>query len=86
MLGCPATDENGATVRESLILAATAACAVVTLVAIRDGALDAAAAIVLVGALLLFVRAAFRLVDEAERRDEERATRRSSRTHRTPPG
>jgi hypothetical protein len=30
---------------------------------------------VLVAALLLFVRAAFRLVDDVERRDEERVTR-----------
>jgi hypothetical protein len=62
-------------VRQRLILATTASCALVTLVAIHNGAFDVGAAVVLVGALLLFVRAAFRLVDEVERRDEERAAR-----------
>jgi hypothetical protein len=57
--------------RERVILATAAALAVVALVAIRNGALDAAAAIVLVVALLLFVRAVFRLLDEAERQDED---------------
>lgn len=40
------------------------------------GALDAVAAGVLVLALLLFVTAAFRLVDEIERRQEEPSARR----------
>jgi hypothetical protein len=61
-------------VRQRLILATTASCALVMLVAIHNGAFDAGAAVVLVGALLLFVRAAFRLVDDVER-DEERAAR-----------
>ena len=60
--------------RQRLILATTASCALVMLVAIHNGAFDAGAAVVLVGALLLFVRAAFRLVDDVER-DEERAAR-----------
>ena len=58
---------------QRLILATTASCALVMLLAIHNGAFDAGAAVVLVGALLLFVRAAFRLVDDVERRDEERA-------------
>jgi heme O synthase-like polyprenyltransferase len=57
--------------RERVILATTAALALVALAAIRNGALDVAAAVVLVVALLLFVRAAFRLVDQIERRDED---------------
>lgn len=60
--------------RERLILAIAAAGALLALVAIRDGALDAAAAVVLVGSLLLFVRAAFRLVDEPDPGDEEPPT------------
>jgi hypothetical protein len=66
---------EGSDVRQRLILAATASCALVMLVAIHNGAFDAGAAVVLVAALLLFVRAAFRLVDDVERRDEERADR-----------
>jgi hypothetical protein len=62
--------------RERVILATTAALALVALAAIRNGALDVAAAVVLVVALLLFVRAAFRLVDQIERRDEDTAGRR----------
>ena len=61
--------------RQRLILATTASCALVMLVAIHNGAFDAGAAAVLVAALLLFVRAAFRLVDDVERRDEERTAR-----------
>ena len=72
-LGNP--DQEGERVRERLILASTASCALVMLVAIHNGAFDTGAAVVLVGALLLFVRAAFRLVDDVERRDEERAAR-----------
>jgi hypothetical protein len=60
---------------QRLILAATASCALVMLVAIHDGAFDAGAAAVLVAALLLFVRAAFRLVDDVERQNEDRAAR-----------
>jgi len=61
--------------RERVILATAAALALVALAAIRNGALDAAAAVVLVLSLLLLVRAAFRLVDEIERREEEAAGR-----------
>ena len=50
-----------------------AACTVATLAAIARGGIGAGAAVVVVAALLLFVRVAFRLVDEAERREEERA-------------
>jgi hypothetical protein len=66
---------EGSDVRQRLILATTASCALVMLIAIHNGAFDAGAAVVLVAALLLFVRAAFRLVDDVERRDEERAAR-----------
>jgi hypothetical protein len=63
-------------VRERLLLVAVASCAVVALAATRNGAIDAAAGAVLVGALLLFVRAAFRLLDEldptAANTDEDR--------------
>jgi hypothetical protein len=62
--------------RERTILATAAALALVALAAIRNGALDAAAAVVLVLSLLLFVRAAFRLVDEIERREEQSAGQR----------
>jgi hypothetical protein len=62
-------------VRQRLILATTASCALVMLIAIHNGAFDVAAAAVLVAALLLFVRAAFRLVEDVELRDEERAAR-----------
>ena len=61
--------------RERVILATAAALALIALAAIRNGALDAAAAVVLVLSLLLLVRAAFRLVDEIERREEEAAGR-----------
>ena len=71
--GHPDHEANG--LRQRLILAMTASCALVMLLAIHDGAFDAGAAVVLVGALLLFVRAAFRLVDDVEQRDEERAAR-----------
>jgi hypothetical protein len=39
------------------------------------GAFDAGAVVILVGALILFVRAAFRLIDEVEPRDDVRAAR-----------
>lgn len=74
MLGPSAIRTGKEDVRQRLILATTASCALVMLVAIHNGAFDAGAAVVLVGALLLFVRAAFRLVDDVER-DEERAAR-----------
>jgi hypothetical protein len=55
------------------ILVATTACTIATVVAIARGGIGAGAAVVVVAALLLFVRVAFRLVDDAERREEERA-------------
>jgi preprotein translocase subunit SecY len=61
---------------ERIILAAAIALSLVALAAILGGALDAVAAGVLVLALLLFVTAAFRLVDEIERRQEEPSARR----------
>jgi hypothetical protein len=48
------------------MLVAVAACAVVALAATRNGAIDVAAGSVLVVALLLFVRAAFRLLDDLD--------------------
>jgi hypothetical protein len=47
----------------------------VVLAAGPNGALGAGAAVVLVAALLMFIRSAFRLLDELERRDEDVATR-----------
>jgi hypothetical protein len=67
---------------QRLILAATASCALVMLIAIHDGAFDAGAAAVLVAALLLFVRAAFRLVDDVERQNEDLAARTQSKRRR----
>jgi hypothetical protein len=55
------------------ILIAATACAIAVAVAIARGGLSDGAAVVLVPALLLFVRAAFRLVDDVERHEEERA-------------
>ena len=60
---------------ERIILAAAIALSLVALAAILGGALDAVAAGVLVLALLLFVTAAFRLVDDIERRQEEPSAR-----------
>ena len=62
---CP---KRGDAVRERLIVGAAAAGALVTLLAIPNAALDAAAVALLVIALALIVRAAFRLVDEPEER------------------
>ena len=75
MLAASAIGSEGNVVRQQLILATTTSCALVMLVAIHNGAFDAGAAVILVGAMILFVRAAFRLVDEVERRDDERAAR-----------
>jgi hypothetical protein len=61
--------------RERLILVTTASCALVTLLAIRNGVLDAGAAAVLVASLLMFVRAAFRIVEEIDQRDDEPPSR-----------
>jgi len=57
------------------VIAATI-CAVLIAVAIARGGLGAGSAVAIVALLLLFVRAAFRLVDDAERREEERGARR----------
>jgi ACR3 family arsenite efflux pump ArsB len=64
---------DAGTVQHRRILVAAAACTVATAVAIDRGGIGAGAAVVVVVALLVFVRVAFRLVDEAERREEERA-------------
>ena len=45
-------------------------------VAIARGGFESGGAVALVAVLLVFVRIAFRLVDEAERREEERGARR----------
>jgi hypothetical protein len=60
------------TVGYARIPVAAAGFAVVALVAIARGGIGAGATVGAVAALLLFVRVAFRLVDEAERREEER--------------
>jgi hypothetical protein len=60
-------------VAHARILIAATACAIAVAVAIARGGLGDGAAVVLVPALLLFVRAAFRLVDDVERHEEERA-------------
>jgi membrane protein implicated in regulation of membrane protease activity len=56
--------------RQRIVLAIAGAVALGALAAILGGALDSVAAVVLVLALLLFVHAAFRSMDEAERREE----------------
>ena len=66
-------DVDADRVHRRRILVAAAACTIATLAAIARGGIGAGAAVVVVAALLLFVRVAFRLVDEAERREEERA-------------
>jgi len=58
------------------IVYAGTACAVLIAVAIARGGLESGGAVALVALLLLFVRVAFRMVDEAERREEERGARR----------
>jgi Ni,Fe-hydrogenase III small subunit len=58
------------------ILIAATACVVATAVAIDRGGIGGAATVIVVVALLVFVRVAFRLVDAAEQREEDRARRR----------
>jgi hypothetical protein len=58
------------------ILIAVAACVVATSVAVARGGVGGGVAALVVVALLVFVRLAFRLVDAAERREEDRAGRR----------
>jgi hypothetical protein len=55
------------------ILIAVVACVVATSVAVARGGVGGGAAAIVVVALLVFVRVAFRLVDAAERREEDRA-------------
>ena len=57
------------------ILIAGAACVAATAAAVARGGLGGGATAALVVALLVFVRVAFRLVDSAERREEDRAGR-----------
>jgi hypothetical protein len=56
-------------------LIATGACVVVTAAAIARGGIGGGATVGVVVFLLVFVRVAFRLVDAAERREEDRAGR-----------
>jgi hypothetical protein len=67
--------DAGAVNQRRIVFAATA-CAVLIAVAIARGGLESAGAVAGVALLLLFVRVAFRLLDEAERREEERGARR----------
>jgi preprotein translocase subunit SecY len=67
---------------ERIILATAVALSLIALAAIVAGALDAVAAGVLVLALLLFVTAAFRVVDEIERRQEEPTVQRRGSSRR----
>jgi hypothetical protein len=57
------------------ILIAATACILATTVAISRGGVGGGATVIGVLALLVFVRVAFRLVDAAERREEDRAGR-----------
>jgi len=58
------------------ILIAATACVLATTVTISRGGVGGGATVIAVVALLVFVRVAFRLVDAAERREEDRAGRR----------
>jgi hypothetical protein len=58
------------------ILIAATACVVATALAIARGGIGGGATVIVVVALLVFVRVAFRLVDAAEQREEDRAQRR----------
>ena len=62
-------------VSQRRILIAATVCTVVIAVAVARGGLDSGGTAGLVVLLLVFVRVAFRLVDEAERREEERGGR-----------
>jgi ACR3 family arsenite efflux pump ArsB len=57
------------------ILIAATACVLATAVAVSRGGVGAGATVIGVVALLVFVRVAFRLVDAAERREEDRVGR-----------
>jgi high-affinity Fe2+/Pb2+ permease len=67
--------DAGAVNQRRIVIAATA-CAVLIAVAIARGGLESGGAVAGVALLLVFVRVAFRLLDEAERREEERGLRR----------
>jgi ACR3 family arsenite efflux pump ArsB len=54
---------------------AASACVLATAVAIARGGVGGGATVAVVVALLVFVRVAFRLVDAAEQREEDRARR-----------
>jgi hypothetical protein len=66
---------NAGGVPQPRILIAGAACIAATAAAISRGGVGGAATVGVVIALLVFVRVAFRLVDAAEQREEERAGR-----------
>jgi 4-hydroxybenzoate polyprenyltransferase len=57
------------------ILIAATACVLATAFAIARGGIGGGATVGVVVALLVFVRVAFRLVDEIEQREEDRAGR-----------
>jgi len=65
-------EADGEPMSQRRILFAATVCAVLVALAIARGGLESGGAVALVAVLLLFVRAAFRLVDEAEQREEER--------------
>jgi hypothetical protein len=67
--------DAGAVNQGRIVIAATV-CAVLIAVAMARGGFESGGAVALVAVLLVFVRVAFRLVDEAERREEERGARR----------
>jgi 4-hydroxybenzoate polyprenyltransferase len=58
------------------ILIAATACVLATVLAIARGGIGGGATVIVVVALLVFVRVAFRLVDAVEQREEDRAGRR----------
>jgi 4-hydroxybenzoate polyprenyltransferase len=62
--------------RHPRILIAATACVVATALAIDRDGIGGGATVIVVVALLVFVRVAFRLVDAAEQREEDRAQRR----------
>ena len=67
--------DAGAVNQKRIAIAATV-CAVLIAVAIARGGFESGGAVALVAVLLVFVRVAFRLLDESERREEERGARR----------
>jgi 4-hydroxybenzoate polyprenyltransferase len=67
--------EAGSMPQPRILIAATA-CVAATALAIARGGIGGGATVLVVVLLLVFVRVAFRLVDAAERREEDRAHRR----------